>query len=42
MSLLTELGLNGVHVEKGAPELHHLFAVRRGDQFKLAFGFAFQ
>jgi hypothetical protein len=32
---LIELGLNGLHVEKGAPKLHHLFAVRRGDQFKL-------
>jgi hypothetical protein len=31
MALSTELRLNGLHIEQGTPELHHLFAVCRGD-----------
>jgi hypothetical protein len=40
MPLLAELGLNGLHVEKGTPKLDQALIVSRGDQFKLAFCFA--
>ena len=42
MSLSTELGLNGLHVEKGAPKLDQVLIMRRGEDFKLAFCFALQ
>jgi len=42
MSLSPELGLNGLHIEKGTPELDDVLIVGRGDQFKLVFRFAFQ
>ena len=37
-----ELGLNGLHVEKGTPKLDQVLTVSRGDDFKLAFCFALQ
>jgi hypothetical protein len=40
--LLTELGLNGLHVEQGTPELDDVLIVGRGDPFKLVLSLAFE
>jgi hypothetical protein len=42
MSLSTELDLNLVHSQQRTPELDNVLIVRRGDQFKLVPGFAFE
>jgi hypothetical protein len=42
MSLSTELGLNGLHVEAGTPKLDEVLIVGRGDGFKSTFRLALQ